>query len=78
MTKKLLKKLKRDHRHKKLNAIATAIGIQYSTLYRIAMGQTMGSVPTWEKIEAFYMAHEKICFKTECAGCMADKTTEGD
>lgn len=77
MTKKLLKKLKRDHQNKRLNAIAAAIGIQYSTLYRIAMGQTVGSVPTWEKIEAFYGAHEKICPKAGCS-CMADDTTGGD
>ncbi|MDA8170491.1 MAG: helix-turn-helix transcriptional regulator [Nitrospiraceae bacterium] len=78
MTKELLRKLKRDHRHKKLGGIARAMGIPYSTLYRIVEGQSKGSVDTWEKIEAFYEAHEKICLKAGCAGRMADETMGGD
>ncbi len=78
MTKELLKKLQRDHRSKRLGGIARAMGLPYSTLYRIAMGQTMGSIATWEKIEGFYEAHEKICLKAECAGRMADETMGGD
>ncbi len=72
MTKELLKKLQRDHRSKRLGGIARAMGIPYSTLYRIVEGQSKGSVDTWEKIEAFYEAHEKICLKAGCNGRVID------
>lgn len=54
MKEKLLKKLAAELKKKKLQALATEIGIGYGTLYRFLYEGASGTVKSWDKIESYY------------------------
>lgn len=60
MKNKLLRKLKRDIERTSIYAVAKAIDMEYSTLYRIISGEFGGRMSTWEKIADFYDKHKKV------------------